>query len=297
MLLTSAAVWSTDLLGDPSRMQTDFGGRVGIWAQSNPWVSCFLEVVNQRIRSCDAKRGVWWKADAAFTFAGVLHADTADWPGGKVRSGEGWHGSSLSSLCPSDKNEEMGDFISDFSSSLSISRATKLGLENKKTQFTTEAYCCLLIKNTEISSYLRSQPSTPGLSLSLLGSEEAEPFSLARARSPSESRGVHGAEGEWKPSKCSGRVSVSSRRSSESTVSVITPSVSVLSTVTPLMLHWLPALSTWGRKPRNIFENEKTPHTELIKFLPFDLVLLRVGLLLAGDHAEVRICSRLEELL
>lgn len=116
-------------------------------------------------------------------------------------------------------------------------------------------------ENTEIPSYLRSQPSTPGLSLSLLGSEEAERFSLARARSPSVSRGVHGAEGEWKPSKCGGRVSVSSRRSSESTVSVITPSVFVLSTVTPLMLHWLPASSTWGRKPRNIFENEKkTPY-------------------------------------
>lgn len=49
-----------------------------------------------------------------------------------MRSGEGWHGSRLSSLCPSDKNEEMGDFVSEFSSSLSISRATKVGLESKK---------------------------------------------------------------------------------------------------------------------------------------------------------------------
>lgn len=49
-----------------------------------------------------------------------------------MRSGEGWHGSRPSSLCPSDKNEEVGDFVSELSSSLSISRATKLGLESKR---------------------------------------------------------------------------------------------------------------------------------------------------------------------
>lgn len=64
-----------------------------------------------------------------FTFAPLSHADTADWLGGKERSGEGWHESILSSRRPSHESEEMGDFVSETSSSLSISRATELGLE------------------------------------------------------------------------------------------------------------------------------------------------------------------------
>lgn len=138
-----------------------------------------------------------------------------------------------------------------------------------------------------------------GLSLWLLGSEEAERFSLARARLAGESGGVHGAEGGWKSSECGGGgVSVTRRRSSESTVSIIIPSVSVLSTVTPLTLHWLSASSTWGRKWRNTFKNENKIYcTDLIKFLPVDLVLLCVDLLVAGDRAELRVCSRLEELV
>lgn len=160
MLLTSAAVWGAALLDYPSRMHTDFCGRVGIWTQPNPWVSCFLEVVNQRIRSCDARPGVWWKADAAFTFAEVSHADTADWPGGKVRSGEGWHGSRLSSLCPSDKNEEMGDFVSEFSSSLSISRATKLGLESKKKHSLTQSHTAAFWKRKKYRNLFMPEVAT-----------------------------------------------------------------------------------------------------------------------------------------
>lgn len=66
-----------------------------------------------------------------FTFVPLSHADTADWLGGKVRSGEGWHESILSSRRQSHESEETGDFVSETSSSLSISRATELGLEKK----------------------------------------------------------------------------------------------------------------------------------------------------------------------
>lgn len=78
-----------------------------------------------------------------FTFAPLSHADTADWLGGKARSGEGWHVSILSSRRPSHEIEEMGDFVSETSSSLSISRATELGLEKK---ITFEHRSVLLLK-------------------------------------------------------------------------------------------------------------------------------------------------------
>lgn len=78
-----------------------------------------------------------------FTFAPLSHAGTADWPGGEARSGEGWHESILSSSRPSDESEEMGDFVSVISSSLSISRATELGLEKK---ITFEHRSVLLLK-------------------------------------------------------------------------------------------------------------------------------------------------------
>lgn len=167
----------------------------------------------------------------------------------------------------------------------------------EKPQSLTQRHTAAFVKNTtEICSYLRSQPSMRGLCLWLLGSEEAERFSLARAWSAGESGGVHGAEGGWKSSECGGGVSVTSRRSSESTVSVIIPSVSVLSTVTPPMLHWLSASPTWDRKWGNMLQRKKM-YTDQNKFLPLDLVLLCMGLLVAGGPAELRVCSRLEEMV
>lgn len=133
-----------------------------------------------------------------FTFAAVSHADRADWPGGKARSGEGWHDSLQSSRRPSDEREEMGDFVSEISSSLSISRATKLGLEMESNGLTQRH---TTIKTTEILPYLRSQLSKGGLPLGLLDSGEAEQCSLARAWSAGDSGRVQGAEGGWECSE------------------------------------------------------------------------------------------------
>lgn len=65
-----------------------------------------------------------------FTFVVGSHAEEADWLRVQVRSGEGGKVSPFSSLfSTSDESGESGDFGSVLSSSLSTSRATRLGLE------------------------------------------------------------------------------------------------------------------------------------------------------------------------
>lgn len=67
--------------------------------------------------------------NSCFTFVEASHAE-ADWLRVQVRSGEGRMVSVLSSfLSTSDESGESGDFRSALSSSLSTSKATKLGLE------------------------------------------------------------------------------------------------------------------------------------------------------------------------
>lgn len=79
------------------------------------------------IKACKSLR-------CSFTFAEGSHAEEADWLRVQVRSGEGRNASLLSSLfSPCDNSAESGDFGSVLSSSLSTSRATRLGLEEEVT--------------------------------------------------------------------------------------------------------------------------------------------------------------------
>lgn len=73
------------------------------------------------MKACESLR---WR----FTFAACSHAKDADWLRVQVRSGQGRK--ALSSLfSTSDESGDSGDFGSALSSSLSTSRATRLGLE------------------------------------------------------------------------------------------------------------------------------------------------------------------------
>lgn len=92
---------------------------------------------------------------ASFTFVLGSNAEEADWLRVQVRSGDGRKAASpLSSLfSTSDESGESGDFGSALSSSLSTSRATRLGLERQtnRTAFhynnhTSQYHGCIMTK-------------------------------------------------------------------------------------------------------------------------------------------------------
>lgn len=75
--------------------------------------------------------------ESVFTFVAGSHAEEADWLRVQVRSGEAALVSTFSSFfSTSEERGESGDFGSLLSSSLSTSRATRLGLEKKKSGYT-----------------------------------------------------------------------------------------------------------------------------------------------------------------